>query len=744
MATSLWQLLEKYSVAIPIIQRDYAQGRKMSKVTAIRKRFLKELHKALVDDSKPVELDFIYGYCKEEDSNKVFIPLDGQQRLTTLFLLHWYFAVKENQLSTAVQYLEKFSYQTRHSSRVFCANLVQFSPDLTECLSETITNQPWFFTAWKNDPTIRSMLVVLDDIQSQFEDISSGWPKLTSTESKIVFHLLPMDKLGLPDDLYIKMNSRGKELTEFEYFKSRFSEILSEDQADIFNHKIDQSWSDLFWNFFKDKDGKDIAKLVDQSFMRFFNYMTDMLILRYAIGVDRSEEEFELYKQVYSNTDCVNYLFDTLDKLHKVSRADSNFFSTIFYKDESEFDTSKVRLFTSDVDLFFSCISSYHTNTNLFSIGDQLLLFACIEHLVNNTDDFERRVRKLRNLIANSDDTVRRENMPVHIIVTLHLVWDGNIIEDHLFNSRQVEEEKLKDEIIDQNPNLLELMYRSEDHDILRGCLAVFISGDTFFSSAGEFFKVFTDGCNYDLISRALLCFGDYSQQYGKSFRRFGTKNRSVWRELFTPSQRRGDFGKTKDSLQNLLLNVSTMAVVDLEKTVANYLEQFDADKQKPKDFIYYFIKYEWFRKWHWYQIEGFYYWPGIDRTKPYECFLMSRTQLNGRWWSPFLLALKTAKSNLSIEDYGQPLVYSQGPCAFKITNINSGFKLDPVGDESLEVQATLKQNNILDGNGVFNIFQDNGLDIEDRIQKGKELVEILDRYTSEKAKALLMVDNAS
>lgn len=77
-------------IVIPKIQRDYAQGRENKKVSKIRDRFLDALYQAITED-KPIKLDFIYGEIKE---NRDFIPLDGQQRLTTLFLLHYYAAKK--------------------------------------------------------------------------------------------------------------------------------------------------------------------------------------------------------------------------------------------------------------------------------------------------------------------------------------------------------------------------------------------------------------------------------------------------------------------------------------------------------------------------------------------------------------------------------------------------------------------------------------------------------------------------
>ena len=54
---TLWSLLQKYDVDIPIIQRDYAQGR--PETEEIRTNFVEALFHAFKDE--PVELDFVYG-----------------------------------------------------------------------------------------------------------------------------------------------------------------------------------------------------------------------------------------------------------------------------------------------------------------------------------------------------------------------------------------------------------------------------------------------------------------------------------------------------------------------------------------------------------------------------------------------------------------------------------------------------------------------------------------------------------
>lgn len=78
------ELLSKFDkIEIPIIQRDYAQGRDGKE--ELRNNFLEALYNA-VTTNNDIELDFVYG----DVIQKVLRPLDGQQRLTTLFLLHWY------------------------------------------------------------------------------------------------------------------------------------------------------------------------------------------------------------------------------------------------------------------------------------------------------------------------------------------------------------------------------------------------------------------------------------------------------------------------------------------------------------------------------------------------------------------------------------------------------------------------------------------------------------------------------
>jgi uncharacterized protein with ParB-like and HNH nuclease domain len=116
---TFWQFIQGQKIEIPIIQRDYAQGRNGKE--KLREKFLKDLKHALDNNNSnsKLKLDFVYGTLESEKLQ----PLDGQQRLTTLWLLHWYIAFKAGKLADNKEVFKRFTYETRTSSREFCHKL---------------------------------------------------------------------------------------------------------------------------------------------------------------------------------------------------------------------------------------------------------------------------------------------------------------------------------------------------------------------------------------------------------------------------------------------------------------------------------------------------------------------------------------------------------------------------------------------------------------------------------------------
>lgn len=292
---SFWELLTEFKVEIPIIQRDFALGREEEKIDNNRAKFLTNIIEAVKTKNGSLELDFVYGNVEDD----IFQPLDGQQRLTTLFLLHWYIAFKTDNLPKTKVHFCKFTYETRISSREFCEELARNGEFLREgkTISEKISDSNWFFLSWKKDPTIKAMLVMLDSIEEHLkeekdEDLKNYWQKLTSENPPITFYFKQLNDIGLTDDLYIKMNARGKALTSFENLKADLVGFIEENNwdnaekpQDTIAHKLDTDWTDIFW-----KNRSEEHKIDDIYFAFINRYFLNCLIT-----AKKSNEEEYLY-----------------------------------------------------------------------------------------------------------------------------------------------------------------------------------------------------------------------------------------------------------------------------------------------------------------------------------------------------------------------------------------------------------------------------------------------------------------
>lgn len=246
---NLKELLNKYDkVEIPILQRDYAQGRKSQMNVA--NKFLDAIFVVLNDNKqvKTLHIDFIYGY---QEKNK-FLLIDGQQRVTTLWLLHFYIYKKAGLLDLIIKELGKFSYSVRKSSKYFCQSLLNGEFDLSIKPSEAIAKNVGAFEDTlnlNNDPTIKAMLNMLDLIYGRIDKNKEDFEKLVKNLDNITFDEFNMDMgdFKLSEELYIKMNARGKQLSGYENLKS-FIEKGKIGKDDKLLQIIDRDWSDYFFD----------------------------------------------------------------------------------------------------------------------------------------------------------------------------------------------------------------------------------------------------------------------------------------------------------------------------------------------------------------------------------------------------------------------------------------------------------------------------------------------------------------
>ena len=232
---NLFALLSRYRVVIPGIQRHYVQGANNPKAESVRKQFIKEIFTAIEEKQSDFNLHFIYGPINT-DGEDSFVPVDGQQRLTTLWLIARYAAEKAepSDRKDLLSLLSRFTYEDRINAKRFCQALTCENSrwDITQDPNPDILCQDWFVDYWKEDETVASMIRMLSTIHEEWnkhQDPITAEDILEAIASKIRFNL-KIDAFG--DDIYMKMNARGLQLTQWENFKGKFSEDLCEDKKE--------------------------------------------------------------------------------------------------------------------------------------------------------------------------------------------------------------------------------------------------------------------------------------------------------------------------------------------------------------------------------------------------------------------------------------------------------------------------------------------------------------------------------
>lgn len=731
-------------IVIPIVQRDYAQGRQTQEVKRIRERFLNVLYDAVVND-KPTTLDFIYGNIED---NKL-IPLDGQQRLTTLYLLHYYIAKHEHIPTQEYDFLKEFTYKTRISSREFCEHLVSFEPDFSQAsLSDQIKDQAWFLLEWENDPTVQAMLVMLDAIHEKFASTKGIWEKLTG--DAITFYFLPLDQMGITDELYIKMNSRGKPLTPFEHFKAELELKMKEvslsaygDEqiqiaklAERISQKIDREWTDLLWPYRNSGTGNScVDEITDDEFLRYIHFVSD--IISYRNGNLEIEDDFAIIDQHFSsscstakeNMQLLERWFDLwvwknqnkkeLGKLNVGTFFDS-------YISANGYQPLKISLEKRDEndtlpDLFSECCKYYGQKNGLrpmFPLGRTILLYSFLiylEHQEEISDQaFRRRLRIVNNLIRNSSNTLRSDFMKELLLQVDKIILQGVVeqVEEGRarFQSRQMEEEAAKLIWTEQNPDKAELLFKLEDHKFLNGFIGTV--GLEHVDWCDRVYSLFE--CDLKCVNRAMLSIGDYFEEDSWRYQ-IGTANSrtymNVWRSIFSPNRK-------NDALRDVLLQLLEKQEVFTNDNLNDISKEY-LENSKEMPVRYYLVKYSSMLP----DRFGKYYWRNrLKQGRNSYKVIMMMTEFN--FGSNYDIFLKTLYDIASSMTSGL-----QEPNKYSFTEYNNGRK-DKLLLSNQNLYLTLdddiysicgENDEVIESRIISQ--NENGIDKEDRILVGLQLL---------------------
>ncbi|MBX3741020.1 MAG: DUF262 domain-containing protein [Akkermansiaceae bacterium] len=593
---TLWELLSGHSggrhisprILIPRIQRDYAHGREDKASGEIRGVLLDDLVRSLQPDGADkthVKLGLVFG----EENGGAIILYDGQQRFTTLFLLHWYVAWRARKLDEAGSALSHFSYDSRLHSRDFCHMLCsrwRVPAVAGQSPSEGFIESPLFSLAWRADPTVKGMLVVLDELHSKLsgEDASALWKALKSDRAP-GFSWLKLEGQTSSGDLYIRLNSRGRPLSDFEKLKAWLEDHAKKGGwsglPEGWLHKLDNEWLDLFWK----RSGSD-PQSMDRAMLAFFTGNAVCLTLRAGAKMDEGLIK-NVYDQSFLSEDewsviftqrSVRELFAVLELLEDPD---------VIQKMDEWGERGNVFRFAKRNDrLSDRWIGRMHDG---MTYQEWLLLHGLLHFLLLdasspaewNESTFVGWMRFVRNLAWNTEPlgqgTFGNAAVAISGLEPYHL--DDRLLEKPPgpvgLSKNQWRDEVLKADVRRGGNADPEVLAKAEDQVFLRGQIGFLIEFSTeggnfdpgrFASYVDTMARLFPTGNGPDnriLLQRALLSAGDFVAEYSNHKWTLGG-NREEWRWIFRDqADRHKKDGTRADRPMGILLDEGPS--VDLE-----------------------------------------------------------------------------------------------------------------------------------------------------------------------------------
>lgn len=473
---------ELKKIIIPKIQRSYAQGRKEE--IQVREGILQELFSVL-KEGKDIELNFIYGSLKEKGTYEL---LDGQQRITTLFLLYLYVYLQENE-ALPLWFKDCLTYETRNSSRDFIGELCKLNKltdDVYLLPSTYIKNQKWYSNAFHLDPTVEAMLVMLDAIDKYYKETGE---QIAEKLKHIRFYAFNLNDFNLTEELYIKMNARGLPLTPFENFKADlvgyYKPVKDATEKEFkswldFATKLDTEWIDIFWN--KESSDKD----VDNQYFRFFYRVATILTIIFSkensdsFNFFRQESEIQTDdKARYLGFKNYSILFEALgkDKSREILTLlldTLKSYPTIFKESKAAWGEQITP---------FADLKNYSQKNAVVFAGIVFYILTQEQTLDEKSEDFKHWMRVVWNIVENTDI-----NGVVPQINTIRALYDlisnskGDIYnclaqqEDKKETPFAIKEEIQKAKFIVANNSFKSILIEQEKHSFFKGFAGVVLS----------------------------------------------------------------------------------------------------------------------------------------------------------------------------------------------------------------------------------------------------------------------------
>lgn len=498
-------------IIIPDLQRDYCWGDNAyvnssdKKPRELVSDFVKNIFELYNESRKSrITLGLIYGY--EQPHNHIQI-CDGQQRLTTLFLLLGYINTKVNgkfnnyiisEKEMKDDYEPHLQYAIRESTLYFLSDLSRMAFVERKTKIFDIRSSNWYFNEYDQDASIQSMIAALSTIENYFSNHTDldfeDFGEFVLKNLYVLYYDMGNRYRG--EETYVVINTTGEPLSATENIKPILlgNPKLSSDQS----QKYSKQWEkreDWFWQ----NRGDD--KTADTGMQEFFMWYWQIGLIQESrwIGdkkypLNTRELFLDAPKKVTENANEIklsidNYRkFQSLDNLDKYFRALQKLVETIVADSDTQdvllsINNKKEKVMTLDTEPY---VWNWLRNVDL----DIVLPLIAFQAEIDNPSIFYTFVRRLRK---NHFDAVwsKYNNTPTrrgknhmdwrYLVQLINQTKDQNLLTiDNAsiiiskipnidipiwFNEDEVQKENLKSQLS------IDDIYEIEDNEYLMGDL---------------------------------------------------------------------------------------------------------------------------------------------------------------------------------------------------------------------------------------------------------------------------------
>ncbi len=526
---SIKEIISGYNVIVPEIQREYVWGNNDYHVlesffSDIKEGYNKHINNVenyecniykcvgslneisqsnkakIIEALKKMNPDysnigFLYSYRPDysiyEDVNEDVYLIDGQQRFTTLFLLLFYFSLREPNKSEAFKKIFRyneslskiaFDYRVRNTTHEFIMDLVKNVKEISQVLD--IQNEKWFLSKYKDDITIKSIIGDTSNEKEGFFKIAHLFFQnkkgdyFTYLLNHVKFWHFKTEETSQGEELYITMNSRGQQLADNETIRANVFEAIEEKDSLEWSKKW-ELWQDFFWKY-RDKD--DTETTADKGFNEFLRWVQ---ICEMTKASCKKDDVLKIINWTESSSLDVKYLkpdvikgyFKSLEYLYKKFKND-------FSIDREYPDLNKNNIGELLKTEWLSPKKNQISNIDCFKLLPILIYVQ--KSLDEETSNINKknlfRFIKYVNNLARNENIVRRASKYLIDIIKLSDLLDKNDdvtkvldLTDISQTFRRVEEEKIKLELLrdsNEREKLEILFWTAEDIKINNGEIA--------------------------------------------------------------------------------------------------------------------------------------------------------------------------------------------------------------------------------------------------------------------------------